>query len=101
MDKASTKNCNHPDTYAALIEPILAAGAKSYAFVGVDEEGEVFWAAYYEHQPKVILRYLDQIRSDIKQYIKQQQANLEELEAAAAIKFAPQASDMKIEEGGS
>ncbi len=62
----------HLEKYANLTKPIKAAGAKSYAFVGVDEAGEVFWGANYGHKPEAILRHLNQIRSDIKQYIKRQ-----------------------------
>lgn len=45
----------------------------SHAIVAVDLGGEVYWGADFAYEPKKLLRYLDVIRHDVKQYIKKQE----------------------------
>lgn len=63
----------HLDKWAKLSGPIKRAGAKSYAFVAVDEHGEVFYGANFGFQPQSILGKLNEMRHDVKQYIKRQE----------------------------
>ncbi len=59
----------HVATYGRITKGLRAA-AESYAFVAVDEHGEVFYGADFGDHPQLILRKLSEMRRDVRQYIK-------------------------------
>ena len=61
----------HIATYDRMVGSIRNE-AESYAFVAVDEHGEVFYGANYGQHPEAILRHLKQIERGVKQYIERQ-----------------------------
>ena len=62
----------HLTKWAKLSDSIKRAGAKSYAFVAVDDSGEVFYGEDYGHRPELILAHLNTMRRSVKQYIERQ-----------------------------
>ncbi len=61
----------HLDMYRRLARPCSQL-MESYAIVGVDKKGRVFWGSHFAHEPERLLHRLDTIRADIRQHIKTQ-----------------------------